>query len=107
MTEHEYDPTQYDAVLGGYSPPRRKIERIVRAKLRIDAASPLDADEVITALGPSIEVLVGTERDYPTFKGHGVLRYVEIATVPDTEVERLQQRIQELEAEVRRLIAER
>ena len=105
MTEHEYGPTQYDAVLGGYSPPRRKLLRIVRAKLRIDAASPLDADEIVSAFGPSREV--GTERDYPSFRGRGVLRYVEIATVPDTEVERLQQRIQELEVEVRRLMAGR
>ena len=105
MNEHEYGPTQYDAVLGGYSPPRRKIERIVRAKLRIDAASSVDADEIVSAFGPSIEL--GIQHDYPTFNGRGILRYVEIATVPDTEVERLQQRIQELEAEVRRLMTER
>lgn len=81
------------------------MEDVNQAKLLIEARAVLDIEEVIDAFGPGIKVL-GMSTNYRQPSGESVLRHVTIETVPDSqlqtehraEVERLEQRIRELEA---------
>ena len=105
MTE---TPGAYDTGNSGSQPQKRQrlpVTRTIQAKLLIEARAVVNIDEVIDALGPGIKVL-GMSTNYRQPSGDSVLRHVTIETVPDNklqtehraEVERLEQRIRQLEA---------